>query len=160
MPKPTCSIAEFRTIGRQVHHPDARHMAGMRWLRLNLPHCNVDQVRLLAANRTQWFGTADDPELAGVIDRALEYLVGDKPELLRSLFTPAPMAGDPANAAGVPTSTVARGIRAPDPALQQAYPQQQAYSQQQAYPQQQVYPQQPAYPQQQAYPQVPSATPQ
>ncbi|MFM8929861.1 MAG: hypothetical protein ACKOJ7_10015, partial [Betaproteobacteria bacterium] len=124
----------------------------MRWLRLNLPHCNLDQVRLLAANRTQWFGTSDDAELAGIIDRAQEFLVAEKPELLRSLFSPAATPADSTNASAAPTqATVARGIRAPDPAQQQAYPQQQGYAQQQTYPQQQGYAQQQTYPQQQGY---------
>jgi hypothetical protein len=150
-PKPQCSVAEFRTIGRAVHHPDARHRAGMGWLRINLPHCNLEQARLLGANRTQWYGTADDAELAGVIDRAIEALVAERPELLRSLFSPA--APEASSAAPGPVSLAARGIRAPD-ASQQAYQQynQQANPQQQY---QQPYPQQ-QYPQQ-AYPQAPAA---
>lgn len=152
--KPLCLITEFRTIGRSVHHPDLRHAAGMRWLRLNLPHCSLEQVKLLGANRTQWYGTADDAELAGVIDQAAELLASEKPELLKSLFTSAssdqmPSAQNAPNVSVFSTRT-ARPAADASQAAAQAYQQsQQQYTQQYQQQYQQQYPQQ----YQQAYPQ-------
>lgn len=159
MAKPICLITEFRTIGRTIHNPDLRHSAGMRWLRLNLPSCNLDQVKMLSVNRASWFGTADDAELAGAIDRASELLSMDKPELLKSLY------GGPAADSNVLSQqpqgsnvTAARSSRSSvDPAqiaAQQQYQQQvqQQYQQQN----QQQYPQSQGPSAQGAYPQTPT----
>lgn len=157
--QPMCLITEFRTIGRSIHHPDLRHNAGMRWLRANLQYCSLEQVRLLSANRTQWYGTADDPELAGVIDQAAELLARDKPELLKNLFV-GPSTEQLSAAQTPPSSNVisARAGRLA-PEASQAYQQsQQQYSQQYQQQYQQQYPQQyqQAYPQQHQQPAAPS----
>ena len=159
--KPSCAYTDFRTIGLSIHHPEARLNAALSWLRTVLPYCTLDQARVLAANRGQWFGTADDVNLAAMIDRAIELLATDQPEVLRSLYASNTAEG-PAWQATTNTVTAASSrFITPDPAAQ-AWQQQPVYQQpyQQAYPQpmQQAYPQ--AYPQQVAPQAVPQpATP-
>ena len=146
--KPSCSFTEFRLIGLTIHDPEARLRSGLIWLRGHLPFCNLEQVRALSANRAHWFGVVDGLALATPIDRALEILASDRPDLIKSLYASNPP--DAAAAPPPPNTVSASSSRfiLQDPAQQayQQYYQQQQYQQQQ-YQQPYGAPHQPQYPQ-------------
>jgi hypothetical protein len=92
-----------------THDVAERGRQATEWLRRNASACSEDQLRLLNSNRSAWMGTADTPQLMGLMEGALEARLKNQPEKLLQMFASAPQ-----RASG--SETMRAGELAPRPA--------------------------------------------
>ncbi len=124
-PAANCLVSEFRGMALGTHDVAERGRQATEWLRRNASACSEDQLRLLNSNRSAWMGTADTPQLMGLMEGALEARLKNQPEKLLQMFASAPQrasggetmrAGDLApRPAPVVTGTPAVVTAAPPP---------------------------------------------
>lgn len=58
-----CSTVEFYGLGMTIFNPSERHVHLNRWLDLNGPKCNKEDLVLIWNNLPEWAGTADSAEI-------------------------------------------------------------------------------------------------
>ncbi len=95
VPGAPCLIAEFRTVALGTHNPTERERLARQWLHRNIPGCSVDKLVTMGSNRASWLGTADSPEVMGMIDTAIEAKASGDPALLKQLYDPQPRSFPP-----------------------------------------------------------------
>lgn len=83
---PPCVVAEFRSLGLDVHDPAKRRTQAMTWLKKRAKNCSVDQLLMIRNNRSQWMGTADSATLAAEVDALLEVFAADNPQVAALLY--------------------------------------------------------------------------
>jgi hypothetical protein len=108
-PAGNCLVSEFRGMALGTHDVAERGRQATEWLRRNASACSEDQLRLISSNRSAWMGTADTPQLMGLVDGALEARLKNQPEKLLQMFAAAPQ-----RASG--SETMRSGELAPRPA--------------------------------------------
>jgi hypothetical protein len=108
-PAANCLISEFRGMALGTHDVAERGRQATEWLRRNGSACSEDQLRLLNSNRSAWMGTADTPQLMGLMEGALEARLKNQPDKLLQMFGSAPQ-----RASG--SETMRAGDLAPRPA--------------------------------------------
>lgn len=108
-PAPNCLVSEFRGMALGLHDVAERGRQATEWLRRNASACTEEQLRVLSSNRSAWMGTADTPQLMGLVDGALEARLKNQPEKLLQMFAAAPQ-----RASG--SETTRAGDLAPRPA--------------------------------------------
>lgn len=89
-PPASCLVSEFRGMALSTHDVLERGKQATEWMRRNASACSDEQLRLINSNRSAWLGTADSPQLMGLIEGALEARFKNKPELLAQMFASAP----------------------------------------------------------------------
>lgn len=95
VPGAPCLIAEFRTIALGTHNPTERERLIRQWLHRNIPGCSVEKLVTMGSNRASWLGTADSPEVMGMIDTAIEAKSSGDPAVLKQLYDPQPRSFPP-----------------------------------------------------------------
>jgi hypothetical protein len=70
--KPTCLVAEFRSVALQTHDPRERASKATEWLNRYGPSCSETQMKMIASNRGAWLGHADTVMVSGAIDGLIE----------------------------------------------------------------------------------------
>lgn len=83
---PPCVVAEFRSLGLDVHDPVKRRTQAITWLKKRAKNCSVDQLLMIRNNRSQWMGTADSATLAAEVDALLEVFAADNPQVAALLY--------------------------------------------------------------------------
>lgn len=83
---PPCVVAEFRSLGLDVHDPAKRRTQAMTWLKKRAKNCSVDQLLMIRNNLSQWMGTADSATLAAEVDALLEVFAADNPQVAALLY--------------------------------------------------------------------------
>lgn len=89
-PPANCLVSEFRGMALGTHDVIERGKQATEWMRRNASACSDEQLRLINSNRSAWLGTADSPQMMGLIEGALEARFKNKPELLAQMFVSAP----------------------------------------------------------------------
>jgi len=87
---PPCVVAEFRSLGIDVHDPVKRRTQAMSWLKKRAKNCSVDQLLMIRNNRSQWMGTADSATMAAEVDALLEVFAADNPQVAALLYGTVP----------------------------------------------------------------------
>ena len=87
---PPCVVAEFRSLGIDVHDPVKRSTQAMSWLKKRAKNCSVDQLLMIRNNRSQWMGTADSATMAAEVDSLLEVFAADNPQVAALLYGTVP----------------------------------------------------------------------
>lgn len=89
-PAPNCLVSDFRGMALGTHDVAERGRLAVDWMRRNASACSEEQLRLINSNRSAWLGTADTPQMMGIMDGALEARLKNRPEMLAQMFASAP----------------------------------------------------------------------
>ncbi len=106
--KKGCLVAEFRTMALKTHDVGQRVERVEAWLRKHGSNCNKQQLDAIKNNRSAWLGSADGPEVMGIIDGMLEAKISNNPELMAQFYEAK--GREPSTTAEVFSST---GFRSP-----------------------------------------------
>lgn len=58
-----CAVQDFYNISHTTHNPSERHYQLSRWLTLQGPNCNAEELLIIWNNLSAWAGAADSAEL-------------------------------------------------------------------------------------------------
>lgn len=70
-----CAVQEFYNISHTTHNPSERHYQLSRWLTVQGPNCNIEQLLVIWNNLSSWAGAADSTELRQKIIYLYSHLV-------------------------------------------------------------------------------------
>ena len=81
-----CLVAEFKTLSLSMEDVPERTRQAQLWLQKNISGCTTEQLSAIKGNSPSWLGHALTPELAGLIEGAIEAKISGKPALMGQLY--------------------------------------------------------------------------
>lgn len=81
-----CLVAEFKTLSMSLSDVEQRARQAQAWLQRNIARCSVEQLSAIKGNSPSWLGHALTPELAGLIEGAVEVKASGNSALLGQLY--------------------------------------------------------------------------
>lgn len=81
-----CLVAEFKTLSLSQNDVELRIRQAQEWLRRNISRCTSEQLSAIKGNSPSWLGHALTPELAGLIEGAIEAKISGNPALMGQLY--------------------------------------------------------------------------
>ena len=81
-----CLVAEFKTLSLSQHDVEQRIRQSRAWLQRNISRCSIEQLSAIQSNSPSWLGHALTPELAGLIEGAVEVKASGNPALMGQLY--------------------------------------------------------------------------
>jgi len=81
-----CLVAEFKTLSLSLEDVLERTRQAQLWLRKNISLCTTEQLSAIKGNSPSWLGHALTPELAGLIEGAIEAKISGNPALMGQLY--------------------------------------------------------------------------
>ena len=90
-----CLVAEFKTLSLSLHDVEQRIRQSRAWLQRNIARCSVEQLSAIKSNSPAWLGHALTPELAGLIEGAVEVKASGNSALMGQLYESLGKEGAP-----------------------------------------------------------------
>ena len=81
-----CLVAEFKTLALSLDDVPLRTRTAQGWLQKNISRCSQEQLSAIKSNSPSWLGHALTPELAGLIEGAIEAKISGNPALMGQLY--------------------------------------------------------------------------
>ena len=81
-----CLVAEFKTLSLSQDDVVLRTQQAQAWLQKNITRCTSEQLSAIKSNSPSWLGHALTPELAGLIEGAIEAKISGNPALMGQLY--------------------------------------------------------------------------
>ena len=81
-----CLVAEFKTLSLSLDDVPVRTRTAQAWLQKNISRCSQEQLSAIKSNSPSWLGHALTPELAGLIEGAIEAKISGNPALMGQLY--------------------------------------------------------------------------
>lgn len=81
-----CLVAEFKTLSLSLSDVMVRTQQAQAWLQRNIGTCTPEQLSAIKGNSPSWLGHALTPELAGLIEGAIEAKISGNPALMGQLY--------------------------------------------------------------------------
>ncbi len=81
-----CLVAEFKTLSLSLDDVAVRTRRAQAWLLQNISRCSSEQLSAIKSNSPSWLGHALTPELAGLIEGAIEAKISGNPALMGQLY--------------------------------------------------------------------------
>lgn len=81
-----CLVAEFKTLSLSLDDVPLRTRTAQAWLQKNISRCSQEQLSAIKSNSPSWLGHALTPELAGLIEGAIEAKISGNPALMGQLY--------------------------------------------------------------------------
>ena len=81
-----CLVAEFKTLSLSLDDVPLRTSTAQSWLQKNISRCSQEQLSAIKSNSPSWLGHALTPELAGLIEGAIEAKISGNPALMGQLY--------------------------------------------------------------------------
>ena len=81
-----CLVAEFKTLALSLEDVPLRTRTAQAWLQKNISRCSQEQLSAIKSNSPSWLGHALTPELAGLIEGAIEAKISGNPALMGQLY--------------------------------------------------------------------------
>lgn len=81
-----CLVAEFKTLSLSLDDVVERAQQARGWLQKNISRCTSEQLSAIKGNSPSWLGHALTPELAGLIEGAIEAKISGNPALMGQLY--------------------------------------------------------------------------
>lgn len=81
-----CLVAEFKTLSLSLSDVEQRTRQAQAWLQRNIARCSTQQLSAIKGNSPSWLGHALTPELAGLIEGAVEVKASGNSALLGQLY--------------------------------------------------------------------------
>lgn len=81
-----CLVAEFKTLSLSLNDVVVRAQQAKTWLQKNIARCSSEQLSAIESNSPSWLGHALTPELAGLIEGAIEAKISGNPALMGQLY--------------------------------------------------------------------------
>ena len=81
-----CLVAEFKTLSLSQDDVIERTQQAQAWLQKNIARCTSEQLSAIKSNSPSWLGHALTPELAGLIEGAIEAKISGHPALMGQLY--------------------------------------------------------------------------
>lgn len=81
-----CLVAEFKTLSLSLDDVALRTSTAQAWLQKNISRCSQEQLSAIKSNSPSWLGHALTPELAGLIEGAIEAKISGNPALMGQLY--------------------------------------------------------------------------
>lgn len=81
-----CLVAEFKTLSLSQDDVVLRTQQAHAWLQWNISRCTSEQLSAIKSNSPSWLGHALTPELAGLIEGAIEAKISGNPALMGQLY--------------------------------------------------------------------------
>lgn len=81
-----CLVAEFKTLALGLDDVPLRTRTVQAWLQKNISRCSQEQLSAIKSNSPSWLGHALTPELAGLIEGAIEAKISGNPALMGQLY--------------------------------------------------------------------------
>lgn len=81
-----CLVAEFKTLSLSQGDVERRTRQAQEWLQKNISRCSMEQLSAIKGNSPSWLGHALTPELAGLIEGAVEVKSSGNPTLMGQLY--------------------------------------------------------------------------
>lgn len=81
-----CLVAQFKTLSLSLDDVPVRTQQALAWLQRNITRCSSEQLSAIRNNSPTWLGHALTPELAGLIEGAIEAKISGNPALMGQLY--------------------------------------------------------------------------
>lgn len=81
-----CLVAEFKTLSLSLDDVMMRTQQAQAWLQRNIARCTPEQLSAIKSNSPSWLGHALTPQLAGLIEGAIEAKISGNPALMGQLY--------------------------------------------------------------------------
>ena len=81
-----CLVAEFKTLSLSLDDVQIRSQQARAWLQQNISRCTSEQLSAIKSNSPSWLGHALTPQLAGLIEGAIEAKISGNPALMGQLY--------------------------------------------------------------------------
>lgn len=81
-----CLVAEFKTLSLSLDDVPTRTQQAQAWLQKNIARCTQEQLSAIKGNSPSWLGHALTPQLAGLIEGAIEAKISGNPALMGQLY--------------------------------------------------------------------------
>ena len=75
-----CIVSEFMGVGLMNHDPAERSAKAYQWLASNQKSCDSRKLQVIMANRANWMGTSDTPQMFAILNAMLEAKLGGNAE--------------------------------------------------------------------------------
>lgn len=79
-------------LALSTHDPSTRVSRAAEWLNQNGAGCTTEQLQAIANNRAAWMGSADTPQIMGLVDGLLEARAQGKGTTMERLYSSSPPA--------------------------------------------------------------------